>query len=372
LSVYEDIICRLFTLPNSKNVSRGQHIRTSTSTPGLSNVMGTMNIAPDLKRKFSELEKDTNCSEVYPVVRKSPRTSELCLGPHSNSPSVYTGKGILRSCTTPKLPKVKRELRFSVPHVTREKFYFPETPSPESANKPVFTYKCEADEESDNLNPSSIDRKRRSLTLKTGRLFKPKDKENIPTTNIAQPTYMSANFRSFRRPIKETSTKPNASPCASKLHSIHDITKTSLATEENITSLYSPLRLFRCNNCRSKFCESKELLTHVTQVNISPKLNNFIWLDEKNLLCIYKDWIINIIVCFFLLQVHKGIFSLLRPQYGCGVCAAKFYESKHLQRHCLQHHPSLLDQRRVVTTKEIKEILLPAFIQTRKQQITSL
>ncbi|XP_047736492.1 uncharacterized protein LOC125177905 [Hyalella azteca] len=379
---FEEMISSLFKVSNEDAVNTVNYTNKRTwlegntsSTPGLSNRMVSMMVSSDSKRKLEELEKEETCMNSSVMPTKTPKVFE------KSEPRRSASKGILRrdkNCVD--RPNVKRELRFSVPHVTKEEIYYPESPGPvtpdyteridlntfsypENRLVPVMQTVLSSQEDFDAITTEeSIDisqqgaRKRRKLglSIRSKNIFKCKDKENQEgktEDKENQQIYMTMNSRSYRRPPKPVappvippSKSGGGSPCASKLHSTslsvsstnnsHAIddrnehhTETNHSVEKRTNEhdsetdgppletgfsssvkLYSPLRLFRCNGCRNKFCDNDSLLVHIS-------------------------------------QQHRGFLSLLRPQFGCGVCSAKFYENKHLVKHCLQNHFSLLEIR---------------------------
>ena len=381
--LFSDMITKTFQM-RKNNSSEILRESGATNTPELSGKMGNLLVVSDSKRKLEDVEKEEEIwssqqhqfkkitgVSIEKKITKTPRPYQ------KPEPRRSVSKGILRRDKTPSdRPNVKRELRFSVPHVTQEKLYFPESPDPltpdydDRLDLNTFSYPETIKELNGSRNASKMDdiiteefvdmnqhtsRKRRriGISIRTKNIFKCKDKENLEDKcEIIEPQviYATSNTRSFRRPkpisppkVPITSKQQsNGSPCASKLHSTtleserHSNTGKNYLNntkdvqirsndsgqiernEINIESrescpfsslkLFSPLRLFRCISCRSKFCDNDSLFLHIS-------------------------------------QQHRGIFSLLRPQFGCGVCSAKFYENKQLVKHCLQHHTSLLEIR---------------------------
>lgn len=303
-------------------------------------------------------------------------------------------KGILRSHTdlSKKSSNVKRELRFSVPPVTSEEFFIPESPeSRDSSRLPCAEEDlAEQDEnecpisESQSI-PVRIDslssadfiemtnfprRKRRRLGigLKSKKSFKKKKREmshfvensfdglkSIGCSKSpehpppSQTIIATAATRTFRKPkpvspsavpahapsVSKVTTatippnvlKPTPTPAAPRqlqMRLPQEMTNSGsdgrVSSEESLEEapqdispfgsmkLYSPLRMFRCNSCRVKFCDNESLGSHIR-------------------------------------GRHRGFLGFLRPQFGCGICSAKFYENKYLVKHCLQHHTSLLEIR---------------------------
>ena len=318
----------------------------ASSTPGLSDKMGTLIVNSDSKRKLEDMENDDKLT-----IKSSGQKVNTPKSYEKSEPKRSVSKGILRRANAPtKRPNVKRELRFSVPHVTKEEIYYPESPGPEtpiSRNKlgvNAFSFPEEAcvsncifpdvvsipPEDVDMNQNLSRKRRRLGLNIKSGKIFRCRDKENSDEKmeKVVPSVYMTSNVRTFRKPKPVAPpTVPklptSGSPCASKLHSAVAVSSQPVSgapkipescTDETDSApfsslkLYSPLRLFKCTSCRHKFCDNDSLVVHIN-------------------------------------QHHRSILSLLRPQFGCGVCTAKFYENKYLVRHCLQHHTSLLEIR---------------------------
>lgn len=335
-----------------------------TSTPGLSNRLETMTVSEQPFNLDSTWSSHTRTSrspvlppsnpipaeEFQTQAQQEDRQKGQILAP---SPS----KGILRHQSALKRkPSVKRELRFSVPPVTSEELFFRESPESSIVEPPApgsstgfqhQHYQACIDKSNKDI-PVRIDslstgdfldmtakpdthkkRCKLGLGLHSRKAFKKKDKENIgerglnslvtEATKMADcgkkqdqitcPSMRSQGMRTFRRP------KPVAVPCVPKLQlAAKGLGNKANGKVETFTSpffnlkLYSPLRMFRCNNCRVKFCDNESLSSHIG-------------------------------------MHHKGLLHLLRPHYGCGVCSAKFFENKYLVKHCLQHHTSLLEIR---------------------------
>ncbi|KAK4296745.1 hypothetical protein Pmani_030784 [Petrolisthes manimaculis] len=386
------------------------------STPGLSNRLANLAVQTRSRRSVEALDLDTTWSSHTATNRPTITTlqqqyhSEPTDVPNpglNNNPTnpmqaqnnqktsnkqltTCASKGILRhQSALGRKPSVKRELRFSVPPVTSEEIFIPESPhqdTPErclqhkqpvqappppqqqhtqqttgnGTNKRVIPVRVDSLSAADfmDLNEKcSGQRKRRrlGLGLRSRKAFKKKDKENIGdlasgvgrvvdgakkclTEGLApakEPIISTKSTRTFRRP------KPVAIPRVPQLPPVngqhtgqHDEETTQdvavMGREQVAPSrdgerdmiddagsdsspfthlkLYSPLRMFRCNGCRVKFCDNESLGSHIT-------------------------------------SKHRGLLCLLRPQYGCGVCSAKFFENKYLVKHCLQHHTSLLEIR---------------------------
>lgn len=342
-----------------------------TSTPGLSNRLGTMTLSVEALNLDSTWSSHTGAVRSPPIPPSNPTPAETLHtqaqledrqeGQHlAPSPS----KGILRHQNSlSRKPSVKRELRFSVPPVTSEEVFFQESPEP-SVVEPLapehpsgvhHQHDQACIQKSNKLIPVRVDslstadfldltaktdtqrkRRRLGLGLHSRKAFKKRDKENIgerglnslvneatkmvdcgkKQNHIICPGMRTQGTRTFRRP------KPVAVPCVPKVSPAVKVADNGTlellnkinGEEETYTShftnmkLYSPLRMFRCNNCRVKFCDNESLSSHIS-------------------------------------MRHKGLLHILRPHYGCGVCSAKFFENKYLVKHCLQHHTSLLEIR---------------------------
>ncbi|KAK7070612.1 hypothetical protein SK128_000133 [Halocaridina rubra] len=192
---------------------------------------------------------------------------------------------------------------------------------------------------------SGCQRKRRrlGLGLQSRKAFKKKDKENIGDRELGHIVSGASKFvenakkiitegsyhgkeivstqhtRTFRRPKPVAVPRvPEALPSANQDgEAIQNFSEQKLPERDRGTSevspftqvkLYSPLRMFRCNSCRIKFCDNESLGSHIG-------------------------------------SRHRGLLYILRPLYGCGICSARFFENKYLVKHCLQHHTSLLEIR---------------------------
>ncbi|KAK3866044.1 hypothetical protein Pcinc_028394 [Petrolisthes cinctipes] len=387
-----------------------------TSTPGLSNRLANLAVQTRSRRSVEALDLDTTWSshtatnrptittlqQQYnseptnvpnPALNNNPTNPMLAQDNQKTSNKQLTtcaSKGILRhQSALGRKPSVKRELRFSVPPVTSEEIFIPESPQQDTperclqhkqsvlappppqqqhtqqttgngTNKRVIPVRVDSLSAADfmDLNEKcSGQRKRRrlGLGLRSRKAFKKKDKENIGdlasgvgrvvdgakkclTEGLApakEPIISTMSTRTFRRP------KPVAIPRVPQLppvngqhtgqHGEETTEDASVMGREQVApsrdgesnmiddagsdtsrfthlKLYSPLRMFRCNGCRVKFCDNESLGSHIT-------------------------------------SKHRGLLCLLRPQYGCGVCSAKFFENKYLVKHCLQHHTSLLEIR---------------------------
>ncbi|XP_076029284.1 uncharacterized protein LOC143018074 [Oratosquilla oratoria] len=179
-------------------------------------------------------------------------------------------------------------------------------------------------------------RRKLGLGLRSRKAFKQRDKENINLDeNVAMGATMVTSTppissitapRTFRKPkpvslpqFSSSATQHNHHGSSSQPNCAIGETGASADPKDSASSdgavdfspfsslkLYSPLRMFRCNGCRVKFCDNEALAGHIG-------------------------------------ARHRGLLGLLRPNYGCGVCSARFYENKYLVKHCLQHHTSLLE-----------------------------
>ena len=334
-----------------------------TSTPGLSNRLGTMALA------VQELNLDTTWSSHTGTLKSpvppppKPATTEeaqkLQIQQEGKQRAQQlvpsTSKGILRhQSILGRKQSVKRELRFSIPPVTSEEVFVPESPEQYAIEPPASGPQHQgSDDDSNRVIPVRIDspsavgfvdlttkgpaqrkRRRLGLGLRSRKTFKKKDKENIgerelnslaseasklvgcgkKQDSIATPTVRTQGTRTFRRPKPVAMPRVPELPPATKVDSVV-IGSTSKSDKEEESGspltnlkLYSPLRMFRCNSCHVKFCDNESLSGHIG-------------------------------------MRHKGLLHLLRPHYGCGVCSAKFFENKYLVKHCLQHHTSLLEIR---------------------------
>ncbi|KAL7646738.1 UNVERIFIED_CONTAM: hypothetical protein RMT77_001993 [Armadillidium vulgare] len=322
-----------------------------TSTPGLSLKFKTLNCEAEedsISGSHTNLESTWNSHCGLKIVDKVETVTVV-------DQHQIISKGILRSQTdlTHK-PSVKRELRFSVPPVTSAEFFIPE--SPESTTTESFD---NIDEHKDNMfnfskrrdipirvdSLSSADfieltslpsRKRRRLgvSLKSKSSFK---KTKCETTHLVENVFeglksigcsknsnenviKTTATRTFRKPKPVPSPKVPLSRNTEKVSKVPPPPSEIRMTVEDFESeiiepssfgnmkLYSPLKMFRCNGCRIKYCDNESLGSHIR-------------------------------------SKHKGFMGLIRPHFGCGICSAKFYENKYLVKHCLQHHTSLLEIR---------------------------
>lgn len=336
-----------------------------TSTPGLSNRLGTMTLAVQALNLDTTWSSHTGTlrSPVPPPIK--PDTTEEAQKSQTQDKqkcqqlASSTSKGILRHQSgLGRKPSVKRELRFSVPPVTSEEVFVPESPEPSetepSASGPQHQQHQTCDNDSNRVIPIRVDslsaadfmdlttkggaqrkRRRLGLGLRSRKAFKKKDKENIGERELnslvseaskivdcgkkqdstVTPIVRTQGTRTFRRPKPVAVPRVPELPPATKRADSVTMGSTSKADKEEETDspftnlkLYSPLRMFRCNSCHVKFCDNESLSGHIG-------------------------------------MRHKGLLHLLRPQYGCGVCSAKFFENKYLVKHCLQHHTSLLEIR---------------------------
>lgn len=371
-----------------------------TSTPGLSNKLGTMALSTDARRSVEALNLDATWSShgrtfksPMPPPQPPPKDNQKQQQdtrqeekPNKQLPS-SSSKGILRHQSgLNRRPSVKRELRFSVPPVTSEEVFVPESPEQttleqlpdhvqeqlqdqQSLEQPQQQHGSHNDE-SKRIIPIRVDslsaadfmdltekiggqrkRRRLGLGLRSRKAFKKREKENIGEREISSLVAGASKImdgakrcitegphvaksviiptpatRTFRRPkpvavprVPELPPPPSTvqatvSECPVSVTQLQ--AQTNSAEKESISDaspftnlkLYSPLRMFRCNSCRVKFCDNESLSGHIG-------------------------------------SRHKGLLYLLRPQYGCGVCSARFFENKYLVKHCLQHHTSLLEIR---------------------------
>ncbi|XP_042242734.1 uncharacterized protein LOC121879953 [Homarus americanus] len=395
-----------------------------TSTPGLSNKLGTMALTTDARRSVEALNLDMTWSSHgrtfrAPIPPQSPaegKSQEEETQSNKQLPSSIS-KGILRHQSgLNRKPSVKRELRFSVPPVTSEEIFVPESPEqttperltdnmqqqqqqnlqqqqqqnlqqqqqqniqqPQQQNiqqsqqqnlqQPQQQQHQDVQNGSKRIIPIRVDslsaadfmdlneksngqrkRRRLGLGLRSRKAFKKKDKENTGEREISHlatgtgkiingakrrvtvtPHVTESDIvptpatRIFRRPKPVAIPRvPQLQPSSDQVPALtgaenvpkHNDHQTSSEKEEigsdaspfTNLKLYSPLRMFRCNSCRVKFCDNESLSGHIG-------------------------------------SRHRGLLYLLRPQYGCGVCSARFFENKYLVKHCLQHHTSLLEIR---------------------------
>ncbi|XP_042870763.1 uncharacterized protein LOC122252380 [Penaeus japonicus] len=377
-----------------------------TSTPGLSNKMGTMTLATGASgRNMEALDLDATWSSHRgkfrsPMPPPPPRPQATATKEQAQQPPaqtniqegqkhlpVSTSKGILRHQSgLSRKPSVKRELRFSVPPVTSEEVFIPESPEQSTPERqmqeqqrqnyqnhhqlqqmqgqevcedgsrrtiPIRVDSLSAADFMDLNEKAGGQRKRRrlGLGLRSRKAFKKRDKENIGERELSSfvsgaskivdgakklitdgsqtgpgEVVPTAATRTFRRPRPVAMPRVPDLPPPPGTHVCQGNTE-MMQQEENHTAvldkdedngsdvspftnlkLYSPLRMFRCNTCRVKFCDNESLSGHIG-------------------------------------SRHRGLLYLLRPQYGCGVCSARFYENKYLVKHCLQHHTSLLEIR---------------------------
>lgn len=401
----------LESIGNSKGSGESAMVHPgTTSTPGLSNRLASLAVQTQSRRSVEALDLDTTWSShtatiITPKHHLNPKPTNVPDPELKTNPATQiqaqddqiankqlttcASKGILRhQSSVGRKPSVKRELRFSVPPVTSEEIFIPESPqqdTPERGSQqqqalqsqpqqqqkqqmqqptctgngtnrviPVRVDSLSAADFMDLNDKCSGPRKRRrlGLGLRSRKAFKKKDKENIGdlasgvgrvvdgakkclTEGLApakEPIISTKSTRTFRRP------KPVAIPRVPELPVVNsqyvghveEAKDVSVMGREHVAQnkdgekemqeagsdtspfthlkLYSPLRMFRCNGCRVKFCDNESLGSHIT-------------------------------------SKHRGLLCLLRPQYGCGVCSAKFFENKYLVKHCLQHHTSLLEIR---------------------------
>ncbi|XP_037785668.1 uncharacterized protein LOC119581622 [Penaeus monodon] len=381
-----------------------------TSTPGLSNKMGTMSLVTGGSgRNMEALDLDATWSSHRgkfrsPMPPPPPRPQGTGAKDQTQQPPaqpnaqenqkhlpVSTSKGILRHQSgLSRKPSVKRELRFSVPPVTSEEVFIPESPEQSTPERlvneqqqqqnyqnhhqlqqmqqmqgqevcedgsrrtiPIRVDSLSAADFMDLNEKAGGQRKRRrlGLGLRSRKAFKKRDKENIGERELSSfvsgaskivdgakklitdgsqagpgEVVPTAATRTYRRPRPVAVPRVPDLPPPSSTHTCHGNTE-MMQQEENHPAvldkdedhgsdvspfthlkLYSPLRMFRCNTCRVKFCDNESLSGHIG-------------------------------------SRHRGLLYLLRPQYGCGVCSARFYENKYLVKHCLQHHTSLLEIR---------------------------
>nr|XP_045600180.1 uncharacterized protein LOC123759324 [Procambarus clarkii] len=418
LSDYEDIIKAKFRPYNGtsqeslKSISSGDVSQLApfqpkvTSTPGLSNKLGTMALSTDARRSVEALNLDATWSshcrsfrspmpppqpppKDYQQIQPQQETRQEETQSDKQLPS-STSKGILRHQSgLSRKPSVKRELRFSVPPVTSEEVFVPESPEQstlerltdemqqqlqqqQNLHQQPQQQQQEHDNGSKRIIPIRVDslsaadfmdlnekaggqrkRRRLGLGLRSRKSFKKRNKENIGEREISTIVASASKIvdgakrciteghhvaksdvvptpatRTFRRPkpvpvprVPELPPPPPSTIQATVGENGGSVVQlqdpiTSIDKEENGSDaspftnlkLYSPLRMFRCNTCRVKFCDNESLSGHIG-------------------------------------TRHKGLLYLLRPQYGCGVCSAKFFENKYLVKHCLQHHTSLLEIR---------------------------
>jgi len=324
-------------------------------TPELYGKMGSLLKSSDSKRKLSDVQ-----NEDLSLIRSAKKSSELSVEkkitrtPLSSMRPVPkkagTNRSILRSGKKPgDRNRVKRELRFSVPHVTKQKVYFPDSSDAINMKRDdlLDVNECSISTQSFISTEDIVDmdqpvvRKRRRLHMNTN-IFRCKDKENASEKLDVSNVHFTENTKVYRRPkVTLERQKPvtrqkhpsKGSPCATKLFSTSvnlSDTQDSIA-ESDISSLdgnpkqqnqsllkdqshlsslklYSQLRLFRCNTCNKKYCDNVSLMIHVS-------------------------------------QNHRGLLSLLRAHFACGICPSKFYDNKQLVKHSLQHHTSLLEIR---------------------------
>ncbi|XP_063863106.1 uncharacterized protein LOC135102204 isoform X2 [Scylla paramamosain] len=360
------------SLESLKSLSSGEMVDTEnfqpgvTSTPGLSNRLGTMALAVQALNLDTTWSSHTGIlrSPVPPppkpaVTEEAPKSQTKHNQDKGQQLASSTSKGILRHQNAlGRKPSVKRELRFSVPPVTSEEVFVPESPDPPATESSASGSKHQqhqiCDDNSNRVIPIRVDslsaadfvdlttkngaqrkRRRLGLGLRSRKAFKKKDKENVgerelnslaseasklascgkKQNNTVTSTVRTQGTRTFRRPKPVAVPRVPELPPANKRVDSVALESTSKANKKEETDspfinlkLYSPLRMFRCNGCHVKFCDNESLSGHIG-------------------------------------MRHKGLLHLLRPQYGCGVCSAKFFENKYLVKHCLQHHTSLLEIR---------------------------
>ncbi|XP_071547262.1 uncharacterized protein [Panulirus ornatus] len=403
LSDYEDMIKTKFqpysgaSCESLKSMSPGDGSQLVTfepgvtSTPGLSSKLGTMTLSKNVRRSVEALNLDATWSShgrtfrspmpPLPSPSKDDQHSQQEVQqdlelPDKKLPS-SPSKGILRhqSGLSRRL-SVKRELRFSVPPVTSEEVFVPESPeqtTPEHLNDqmqhqqnlqqqqhqelcveprriiPIRVDSLSAADFMDLNEKAGAQRKRRRLGLgfRSRKAFKKRDKENIGDREIStllagaskivddtkkriiegsqiakREVIPTPATRTFRRPkpvavphvpqLLPPTKQPSAGAAGNGAQPPDQMSTDkengSDASPFTNMKLYSPLRMFRCNSCRVKFCDNESLSGHIG-------------------------------------SRHKGLLYFLRPQYGCGVCSARFFENKYLVKHCLQHHTSLLEIR---------------------------
>jgi len=346
--------------PESLQKTRLQSTSMHLLTPELCGRMDTLLKTSDSKRKLSDVQKeDLNLlksarnNSGSSVEKKYVRTPLSAMRPGPKKAT--TNRSILRSeKNLGKRKGVKRELRFSVPHVTKEKMYYPESPrTTDSGKDATFVFNnsqiFSGHKNSESLISAQdiidmdqpVARKRRRLHIRSN-IFRCKDKENLPVKLDVSDIQTTENTKVYRRPrvtlerqkpVTRQQQPSKGSPCASKLFSTsvnlsdtqdsiaesdissmeetRDIQTAKILKDQNQLSsvkLYSQLRMFRCNTCNTKYCDNVSLMLHVS-------------------------------------QNHRGLLSLLRAQFGCGICPSKFYDNKQLVKHSLQNHTSLLEIR---------------------------
>ncbi|XP_064084472.1 LOW QUALITY PROTEIN: uncharacterized protein LOC135200089 [Macrobrachium nipponense] len=365
-----------------------------TSTPGLSNKLNSMSIlSADSKRNMEALNLDATWSS-HQGILKSPMTLQpqpAKINPNNAKEETdkevkkqlptSVSKGILRNKSEfIRKPSVKRELRFSVPPVTSEEVFVPESPehcTPERSVEhqqqnnlnqiqqmenqrkeatatgvqrtiPIRIDSLSAADFMDLNDKAGGERKRRRLGLgiRSRKAFKKKDKENISERDLSNRKSGASKLVDNAKKLITEGSHTGKEVVPTK-HT-RTFRRPKPVPVPRVPELPPPMETNGCHTVEEMMqiaCNQRSVDSEAS--NISPFTHLKLYSPLRMFRCssCHVKFCDNESLSGHIGSRHRGLLHILRPQYSCGVCSARFYENKYLVKHCLQHHTSLLEIR---------------------------